>query len=70
MAWLVDGGRTWLYFCHLLTLSWELPKLVAIKDLIMGVSCLLPYSTGTPLRDQRPMAFRLQQRDSSLSSLL
>jgi len=30
--------RAWLNFCHLLNLNWELPKLVAIKGLIMGVS--------------------------------
>ena len=28
----------WLNFCHLLNLNWELPKLVAIKGLITGVS--------------------------------
>ena len=32
------SGREWLNFCHLLNLNWELPKLLAIKGLITGVS--------------------------------
>ena len=53
------SGREWLNFCHLLNLNWELPKLVAIKCLITGVSIFsTPVPSRSATRGSRPSVSR------------
>ena len=53
------SGREWLNFCHLFNLNWELPKLVAIKGLITGVSIFsTPVPSRSAARSSRPAVSR------------
>ena len=56
-----DGSG--LIFCHLPNLNWELPNLVAIKNLITGVSIFsTPVPSRSATRGSRPSVSRSETR--------